>query len=253
MEIEGTGPATRTAADAPHFGGLRTRSAAMWLLPIAAVVEILITIQTMRSIGLVPPLVVFVVLLAAIAVLALVVPLDPRVFLVGGIVLLLFVATRISRSSSTGSCTRSGRSTHGPTSSRSWRALPALRGFAAFIALRRGAPVVRAMRIRIGEAMLIFVAGANPGHGLSRSSVRCPGDARLGSPTACSRHRRSLRPSWMPSARYSPTRWSSSAPARAPSTWLTPTRFRTRSTSSSAAVFSRTRFPAIRRRGSCWI
>ena len=37
----------------------------MWLMPIAALVEVLITINVMRSIGFIPPLVVFVVILAA--------------------------------------------------------------------------------------------------------------------------------------------------------------------------------------------
>ena len=113
----------------------------------------------MRSIGLVPPLVVFVVLLAAIAVLALVRP-GPRVFLVGGIVLLLFVATNFP-------FIIDGL-VHPIGTIHAWTDIIALvvgvagslAGFAAFIALRRGAPVVRAMRIRIGEAMLIFVAGA---------------------------------------------------------------------------------------------
>lgn len=95
MAIEGTVPGTRTedaGAEAAVASG--ARSTAMWLMPIAVVVEVLITIETMRSIGFLPPLVGFVVVLAAIAILGFARP-GPRVFLVGGILLLLFVAVNV--------------------------------------------------------------------------------------------------------------------------------------------------------------
>jgi hypothetical protein len=131
----------------------------MWLLPIAAVIEVLITIQTMRSIGFLPPLVVFVVLLATIALLALARP-GPKVFLVGGIVVLLFVATNFP-------FIIDGLA-HPIGTIHAWTDIIALAaglagsigGFAAFIELRRGAPVVRALRSPTGEAMLILAVGA---------------------------------------------------------------------------------------------
>jgi plastocyanin len=159
MEIEGTSRVTRTAADARPFGGLRSRTTAMWLLPIAALIEVLITIQTMRSIGFLPPLVVFVVLLVVIAVRALARP-GPRVFLIGGIVVSLFVATNFP-------FIIDGLM-HPIGTIHAWTDIIALvagvagsiGGFAAFIELRRGAPVVRAMRSPTGEAMLILAVGA---------------------------------------------------------------------------------------------
>ena len=60
MAIEGTVPATRTGdAGSRPAVAVKARSTAMWLMPIAAVIEVLITINVMLSIGFVPPLVVF--------------------------------------------------------------------------------------------------------------------------------------------------------------------------------------------------
>jgi plastocyanin len=66
----------------------------MWLMPIAALIEALVTVNVMRSIGFIPPLVMFLVVLVAIAVLGFARP-GPRVSLFGGIVLLLFVGLNL--------------------------------------------------------------------------------------------------------------------------------------------------------------
>ena len=68
-----------------------SRTTAMWLLPVAAIVETLVTIRSAWH-GYHPPLVVFGVLLAAVAVVNIV---RPRgwTYLTGGIILTLFTAT----------------------------------------------------------------------------------------------------------------------------------------------------------------
>ena len=97
MALDGTLPAT-PADDAGQAAAAvvtpDTRSTAQWLMPIAALVEVLITINVMRSIGFIPPLVAFAVILTALAVLGFARP-GPRLFLVGGIVLLLFVGLNL--------------------------------------------------------------------------------------------------------------------------------------------------------------
>src|SRR6478735_8178981 len=60
MEIAGTATETRTGG-AEAVLTPRARSTAMWLMPIAALVEALITVLVMSSIGFIPPLVVFLV------------------------------------------------------------------------------------------------------------------------------------------------------------------------------------------------
>lgn len=130
----------------------------MWLMPIAAVVEALITIETMRSIGFLPPLAVFVVILVAIALLALSRP-RPRVFVTGGIVLVVFVAMNLP-------FIVDGL-IHPIGTSHAWTDIIAIvaggaasiAGFAAFLELRRGNDVVRAFRAPIGEALAILVVG----------------------------------------------------------------------------------------------
>jgi plastocyanin len=160
MAVEGIVGGTRTdevragAALAP-----RPRSTAMWLLPIAAFVEALITINVMLSIGFIPPLVMFLVILVAIGALALARP-GRRVFVIGGIVLLAFVALNFPFAVE-GLIRPVG-------SSHAWTdiiaivvgAAGAIAGFAAFLELRRREPVVRPLRSPIGEALLILVVGA---------------------------------------------------------------------------------------------
>jgi plastocyanin len=165
----------------------------MWLLPIAAIIEVLITIQTMRSIGFLPPLIVFVVLLAAIAALALARP-GPTVFLIGGIAVALFVATNFPFIID--------GFTHPIGTTHAWTDIMALvagvagsiAGFAAFLELRRSAPVARAMRSPIGEALVILAVGAilgtsyvsvlgfgalqgTPGLGVANGVVKAPTQA----------------------------------------------------------------------------
>ena len=96
MALDGTLPGTPSEGAGATAVCLTPgpRSTAMWLMPIAALVEALITINVMRSIGFIPPLVVFMVGLVAIAVLGFARP-GPRMFLVGGIVLLLFVGLNL--------------------------------------------------------------------------------------------------------------------------------------------------------------
>jgi len=161
MAIDGTLPvapadgagATATAVLAPD-----ARSTAQWLMPIAALVEALITINVMRSIGFIPPLVAFMVILAVIAVLGFARP-GPRLFLVGGIVLLLFVGLNLPFAIE-GLIDPIG-------SSHAWTDIIAIvvgitggiAGIAAFVELRRGRPGARAMRAPLGEALAILVVG----------------------------------------------------------------------------------------------
>jgi plastocyanin len=194
MTIEGTIPGTRTedagAGSSVAFGA---RSSAMWLMPIAALVEALLTIVVMSSIGFLPPLVVFVVVLVAIAVLALARP-RPRVFVTGGILLLAFVAMNFP-------FIVDGL-VHPVGSSHAWMDIiflvvgvaGAIAGFAAFVELRRGQPMVRALRSPIGEALAILVVGtlvgtsyvsisgfsaleASPGLGVANGVLKAPTQA----------------------------------------------------------------------------
>ena len=159
MAIEGTVPRTRTedAGWRPAVA-VNARSTAMWLMPIAAVVEALITINVMLSIGFVPPLVVFLVILGAIAVLGFVRP-GPRVFLIGGIVLAVFIAMNLPFAID--------GLIHPIGTSHAWTdiiaivvgVIGAIAGFAAFVELRRRQPAVRALRAPLGEAAAILVVG----------------------------------------------------------------------------------------------
>jgi len=134
------------------------RSTAMWLMPIAAIIEASITIDTMFSIGFIPPLVVFAVVLVVMAMLALARP-RPWVFITGGILLLAFVAMNFP-------FIVDGL-LHPIASSHAWTDIiaivvgvaGAIAGFAAFAEQRRGQPVVRALRAPIGEALAILVVG----------------------------------------------------------------------------------------------
>lgn len=159
MAIEGTVPRTRMedAGSRPAVAA-KARSTAMWLMPIAAVIEALITINVMLSIGFVPPLVVFLVILGAIAVLGFVRP-GPRVFLIGGIVLAVFIAMNLPFAID--------GLIHPIGTSHAWTDIiavvvgvtGAIAGFAAFAELRRDKPAIRAFRAPIGEAMVILVVG----------------------------------------------------------------------------------------------
>ena len=159
MAIEGTVPRTRTedAGSRPAVAP-RARSTAMWLMPIAAVAEALITIVVMSSIGFIPPLMVFLVVLVAIAVLGFVRP-RPRVFVTGGIVLAVFIAMNLPFAID--------GLIHPIGTSHAWTDIiaivvgvtGAIAGFAAFAELRRDKPAIRAFRAPIGEAVVILVVG----------------------------------------------------------------------------------------------
>jgi hypothetical protein len=159
MAIEGTVPRTRNedAGSRPAVA-VTARSTAMWLMPIAAVIEALVTINVLLSIGFLPPLVVFLVILGAIAVLGFVRP-GPRVFLIGGIVLALFIAMNLPFAID--------GLIHPIGTSHAWTDIiaivvgvtGAIAGFAAFAELRRGKPAIRAFRAPVGEAMAILVVG----------------------------------------------------------------------------------------------
>ena len=130
----------------------------MWLMPIAAVAEALITIVVMSSIGFIPPLMVFLVVLVAIAVLGFARP-RPRVFVTGGIVLAVFIAMNLPFAID--------GLIHPIGTSHAWTDIiaivvgvtGAIAGFAAFAELRRDKPAIRAFRAPIGEAMAILVVG----------------------------------------------------------------------------------------------
>ena len=130
----------------------------MWLMPIAAVAEALITIVVMSSIGFIPPLMAFLVVLVAIAVLGFARP-RPRVFVTGGIVLAVFIAMNLPFAID--------GLIHPIGTSHAWTDIiaivvgvtGAIAGFAAFAELRRDKPAIRAFRAPIGEAMAILVVG----------------------------------------------------------------------------------------------
>jgi len=159
MAIEGTVPRTRTedAGSLPAVA-VKARSTAMWLMPIAAVAEALITIVVMSSIGFIPPLMVFLVVLVAIAVLGFARP-RPRVFVTGGIVLAVFIAMNLPFAID--------GLIHPIGTNHAWTDIiaivvgvtGAIAGFAAFAELRRDKPAIRAFRAPIGEAMAILVVG----------------------------------------------------------------------------------------------
>jgi hypothetical protein len=165
----------------------------MWLMPIAALVEALITVLVMSSIGFIPPLVVFLVILGAIAVLGFVRP-GPRVFLIGGIVLAVFIAMNLPFAID--------RLIHPIGTSHAWTDIiaivvgiaGAIAGFAAFAELRRDKPAIRAFRAPIGEAMVILVVGVlvgtsyvsvsgfstlegTPGLGVANGVIKAPAQA----------------------------------------------------------------------------
>jgi hypothetical protein len=158
MAIEETLPQARSDENAPATAAVSGRSTAMWLMPIAAFIEVLITVDVMLSIGFIPPLVVFVVALLAIAVLGLA-RARPWVFMTGGVLLLAFVAMNFP-------FIIDGL-LHPIASRHAWTDMIAMgigiagavAGFAAFGELRRGKPVVRALRAPIGEALAIILVG----------------------------------------------------------------------------------------------
>jgi hypothetical protein len=224
----------------------------MWLLPIAAFVEALITILVMSSIGLIPPLVIFLVILVAVGALAITRP-RPRVFVVGGIVLLTFVGLNVPFAVD--------GLIHPTGSSHAWTdiiaivvgAAGAIAGLAAFVETRSGKPVVRAMRGPIGELLLILTIGALVGTTyVSVLGFRAlDGTAGLGvdngvvkAPTRCPS-------SSMRAERRSPRSRLSCIRARARSTWSTPMPGRIRSTSISTASTCSTPSGPIPRRLSC--
>jgi plastocyanin len=160
MALEGTMPGTVAEdASAGSAAALGARSTAMWLMPIAAFIEALITILVMSSIGFIPPLMTFLVLLTGMGVLALARP-RPRVFLIGAIFLLAFVGLNLPFAIE--------GLVHPIGSSHAWTDIIAIvvgiagstSGFAAFIELRRGRLVVTLGRSPIGEALAILVVGA---------------------------------------------------------------------------------------------
>ena len=160
MALEGTMPRpVAEDASAGSAAALGARSTAMWLMPIAAFIEALITILVMSSIGFIPPLMIFLVLLTGIGVLALARP-RPRVFLIGAIFLLAFVGLNLPFATE--------GLVHPIGSSHAWTDIIAIvvgiagsiSGFAAFMELRRARPLVGPGRSPIGEALAILVVGA---------------------------------------------------------------------------------------------
>ena len=158
MAIEGTLVATRSEDAGSGAVALGGRSTAMWVMPIAALIEGLITVLVMASIGFIPPLVVFLIVLVAIGAFALVRP-GARVFLTGGIILLAFVGLNFPFALE--------GLIHPIGSSHAWTDIIALvvgivgsiSGFAAFVELRRSRPIVRPGASPIGEALAILVVG----------------------------------------------------------------------------------------------
>ncbi len=165
----------------------------MWLMPFAAAIETLVLVAVVSSIGIEPALVVFGVILAVVAALGLARP-GRRVFLAGGILLLAFVAMNLPFVTD---------ALVDPVStSHAWTDIiaivvgvaGAIAGFAAFLELRRGEPIVRALRAPIGEALAILALGmligtsyvslrgfdalqGSPGLGVVNGVLSAPGQA----------------------------------------------------------------------------
>jgi plastocyanin len=164
----------------------------MWLMPIAAAIEALILVNVMLSVGFIPPLVAFLLILIAIAVVALARP-RGRVFLGGGILLLAYVAVN--------SPFIVDGLVHPIGTSHAWTDIIALvvgvagsvAGFAAFMELR-GRSVVPPFRSPMGEAFLMLAVGlvlgtsyvsvlgftalsATPGLGISNAVLKAPSQA----------------------------------------------------------------------------
>ena len=163
------------------------RSTAQWLMPIAALVEALITINVMLSIGFIPPLVVFTGRSSpAIAVLGFARP-GPRLFLVGGIVLLLFVGLNLPFAIE-GLIDPIG-------SSHAWTDIIAIvvgiaggiAGIAAFVELRRGRPGAAPCALRSARSSPSSSSASSSGPATSRSgaTARWKGRPVSGWPTAC--------------------------------------------------------------------
>ena len=161
MAIDGTLPVAPAEGDGGMAAAVITpgaRSTAQWLMPIAAFVEALITINVMLSIGFIPPLVAFTAILVVVAVLGFVRP-GPRLFLVGGVVLLLFVGLNLPFAIE-GLIDPTG-------TSHAWTDIIAIvvgiaggiAGIAAFVELRRGRSGGRALRAPLGEVLAILVVG----------------------------------------------------------------------------------------------
>jgi len=158
MAIERTIPGARPAEAGGSAVAVGTRSTAMWLMPIAAIVEALLTIDAMISVGFLPPFVVITVVLAGVAALGFVRP-RPRVFMTGGILLLVYTAMIFPFADGL---------IHPVGSSHAWTDIigiiaglaGAIAGFAAFVELRRSQPTVRAFSTPIGEALAILIVGA---------------------------------------------------------------------------------------------
>ena len=137
---------------------LGTRSTAMWLMPIAAIVEALLTIDAMISVGFLAPFVVITVVLVGVAVLGFVRP-RSRVFMTGGILLLAYTVMIFPYADGL---------IHPVGSSHAWTDIigivvglaGTISGFAAFVELRRGQPLVHARSSPIGEALAILIVGA---------------------------------------------------------------------------------------------
>ena len=132
-----------------------TRSTAMWLMPFAAAIEAMVLVAVMGSIGFEPPLVVFAVVLAAVAALGLARP-GRRVFLAGGILLLAFVVMNLPFIAD--ALVNPVSTSHARTDIITvvLGVAGAIAGFAAFLELRRDTSVVRALRAPAGEALAIL-------------------------------------------------------------------------------------------------
>lgn len=158
MAIQGT-ISSSAAASAATEAPTGRRSTAMWLVPVAAIIEVLITIEVQRNVGLIPPLVVFGVLLAAVAVVNIV---RPRgwTYLTGGIILTLFTATNAP-------IIIDGLLNPVATAHQ-WDEVVALftgiagsvAGIAAFVEARRPARLRPAFSSPAGEALAIGLVGA---------------------------------------------------------------------------------------------
>jgi plastocyanin len=160
VAIEGTVSGIRSAhSEAKPAVVSGTRSTAMWLMPTAAFVEAVVMVLVMSSIGFIPPLMVFLALLLVTGVLGFARP-QQRVFVAGGVLLLAFVGMNLPFAVD--------GLVHPIGSSHAWSDIiavvvgiaGAIAGFAAFVELRRGQPLVPALKAPIGEALAILVVGA---------------------------------------------------------------------------------------------
>ena len=155
----------RAPAETTDMGRLAGRSTAMWVVPVLAAIEVLLMLNVMRQAGLIPPLVVFSVLMALVVAGSIARP-GTWTYLAAGVAFLALTAAN-------GPILIDGP-LHPVASDHQWEETVALvlgvsgivAGFAAARESRRGRGLVAPFSTPLGEAAAILVAGVLVGSSL---------------------------------------------------------------------------------------